>query len=223
MNEKEVAGRKAVEEIRDNMTVGLGTGSTVYYFLKALAEKIDDHFSVTCVATSKQSADLAISWRIPVYPVNSVKNIDISINGADEVTQDLNGIKGGGGALLYEKIIAQSSAKRVWIIGSDKLKKQLGQFPLPIEVVPFGWQRVEKLMQEKGYKPELRLGDNGQPFLTDAHHYILDLHLNKIENPYALADELDHITGIVEHGLFLNMTDKVIIGYSDGQVRTLEK
>lgn len=222
MNEKEVAGYKAIEEIEDGMTVGLGTGSTVYYFLKALSEKIDDHFSVTCVATSKRTADLAISWEIPVYPFNSVKKIDISVDGADEIDPHLNGIKGGGGALLYEKIVAKSSAKIIWVVGSNKLKKQLGQSPLPIEVIPFGWKRVENLMREKGYNPELRLGDNGQPFVTDAQHYILDLHLNKIEDPNALADELDHITGIVEHGLFLDMTEKVIIGYSDGHVQILE-
>ncbi|GGL52808.1 ribose-5-phosphate isomerase RpiA [Sporolactobacillus putidus] len=223
MDGKEAAGRKAIDEIHEGMTVGLGTGSTVYYFLEALAEKVSAGLSITGVTTSQRTAELAGKWHIPLQSLNNVERIDLTIDGADEVDPSLNGIKGGGGALLYEKLVAKASEKRIWIVDSKKVVKKLGAFPLPIEVVPFGWKQVEAFMTEKGYRPRLRQTPGGQPFVTDAHHYILDLHLDFIGNPKALADELDHVTGIVEHGLFVSMTDKVLIGYSDGHVGTLAK
>lgn len=134
-----------------------------------------------CCNLFKQTARLAIDWKIPVYPIDAINTVDISVDGADE-----------------------------------------DQFPLPIKVVSFSWKLVEKLMKEKGYNPELRLGNDGQLFITDAHHYILDLHLNKIEDSFALNNELDHVTGIVENGLFLGMTERVIIGYSNGYIGNLE-
>lgn len=223
MNGKRAAGRKAVEEVKDGMTIGLGTGSTVYYFLEALAEKVADGFHMTGVATSRKTIDLAHQWNIPMQPLNAVKTIDITIDGADEVDASLNGIKGGGGALLYEKLVAKASKRRIWIVDNSKKVEQLGAFPLPVEVVPFGWKQIETYLEEKGAQPQLRRGDDNEPYITDAKHYILDLHLPSITDPHALADELDHLTGVVEHGLFLNMTDKVIIGYPDGQTETLAK
>ncbi|WP_332238801.1 ribose-5-phosphate isomerase RpiA [Sporolactobacillus sp. KGMB 08714] len=223
MDGKKAAGRKAIDEIEEGMTVGLGTGSTVFYFLEALAEKVADGFSITGVTTSQKTAELAEKWQIPLQSLNNVKQIDLTIDGADEVDPSLNGIKGGGGALLYEKLVAEASDKRIWIVDSRKKVDRLGAFPLPIEVVPFGWKHVEALMAGKGYRPRLRQTTGGQPFVTDAQHYILDLHLNSIEDPEALADELDHVTGIVEHGLFVNMTDKALIGYPDGRVEKLVK
>ncbi|GEB76641.1 ribose-5-phosphate isomerase RpiA [Sporolactobacillus inulinus] len=223
MNGKRAAGRKAVEEVKDGMTIGLGTGSTVYYFLEALAEKVADGFHMTGVATSQKTIDLAHQWNIPMQPLNAVKTIDITIDGADEVDASLNGIKGGGGALLYEKLVAKASKRRIWIVDNSKKVEQLGAFPLPVEVVPFGWKQIETYLEEKGAQPQLRRGDDNEPYITDAKHYILDLHLPSITDPHALADELDHLTGVVEHGLFLNMTDKVIIGYPDGQTETLAK
>lgn len=223
MNSKRAAGRKAIDEIQEGMTVGLGTGSTVYYFLEALAEKIAAGLSIVGVTTSQKTVELCRKWRIPLQTLNSVGRIDVTIDGADEVDPSLSGIKGGGGALLYEKLVAKASEKRIWIVDSGKEVDLLGAFPLPIEVVPFGWKHVEAAMAEKGYKPLLRQADDGQPFVTDGHHYILDLHLGSIANPEALADDLDHMTGIVEHGLFINMTDKVLIGYPDGHVETRTK
>lgn len=223
MNGKQAAGRKAMDEIRNGMTVGLGTGSTVYYFLEALAEKIASGLSVTGVATSEKTVELAKKWQIPMNSLNNVERIDVTIDGADEVDLSLDGIKGGGGALLYEKLVAKASEKRIWIVDNRKKVEQLGHFPLPVEVIPFGWKQVQALMNSKGYHPELRLNENGEPVITDARHYILDLHLEKIQNPAALAAELDHVTGIVEHGLFVDMTDKVLIGYPDGQVETLTR
>ncbi|RYL87550.1 ribose-5-phosphate isomerase RpiA [Sporolactobacillus sp. THM19-2] len=223
MNGKQAAGYQAVDEIHNGMTVGLGTGSTVYFFLEALAQKVASGLSVTGVATSQKTIDLAENWKIPMESLNDVDRIDLTVDGADEVDQCMNGIKGGGGALLYEKMVAQASDKRLWIVDSRKKVQQLGAFPLPIEVIPFGWKQIEKMMQEKGCHPQLRLNTDGTPFETDAHHYILDLHLGKIDDPEALADELDHVTGVVEHGLFIHMTDKTLIGYPDGHVETMER
>ncbi|MCQ2011000.1 MAG: ribose-5-phosphate isomerase RpiA [Sporolactobacillus sp.] len=223
MNGKQSAGRGAVDEIKEGMTIGLGTGSTVYYFLEALAEKVANGFTMTGVATSQKTIDLASEWKIPMRALNDVAKIDVTVDGADEVDSELNGIKGGGGALLYEKLVAKASTRRIWIVDNTKKVEQLGAFPLPVEVVPFGWKHVNAYLSEKGYRPELRCAADGQPYVTDAHHYILDLHLQSISNPEQLANELDHLTGVVEHGLFLGMTDKVIVGYPDGHTDTLNK
>ncbi|MCO7127365.1 ribose-5-phosphate isomerase RpiA [Sporolactobacillus shoreicorticis] len=223
MDGKQAAGRRAADEIKDGMTIGLGTGSTVYYFLEALAKKVANGFKMTGVATSQKTIDLANEWKIPMHALNDVAKIDVTVDGADEVDSKLNGIKGGGGALLYEKLVAKASARRIWIVDASKKVEQLGAFPLPVEVVPFGWKHVHAYLSEKGYRPELRYAADGQPYVTDAHHYILDLHLQSIANAESLANELDHLTGVVEHGLFLGMTEKVIIGYPDGHTETLEK
>lgn len=223
MNGKQAAGIQAVQEISDGMVVGLGTGTTVYYFLEALAEKVKLGLKLTGVATSQQTVELARKWGIPMKPLNSVQSIDLTIDGADEVSPYLDGIKGGGGALLYEKLVAVASKKRIWIVDASKTVKQLGAFPLPVEVIPFSWKQVNRKLENKGLHPALRTQKDGSPFLTDARHYILDLHLNTIENPSALANELDHLPGIVEHGLFLGMTDSVIIGYPDGHIERLER
>ncbi|MCO7176393.1 ribose-5-phosphate isomerase RpiA [Sporolactobacillus kofuensis] len=223
MNGKKAAGIKALDEIREGMTIGLGTGSTVYFFLEALAEKVAAGFTITGVATSQQTIDLAKKWKIPMRTLNEVSTIDVTIDGADEFDPQLNGIKGGGGALLFEKLVAKSSKKRIWIVDERKKVEQLGRFPLPVEVVPFGWKHVESFLVNKGYNPKLRLTADERPYVTDAHHYILDLHLQTISDPEALANELDHLTGVVEHGLFLGMTEKVLVGAPNGTVETFEK
>lgn len=222
MNGKQAAGQKAIDEIKEGMTIGLGTGSTVYYFLEALAKKAAAGFEITGVATSQKTIDLAKEWKIPMRTLNEVSTIDVTIDGADEVDSQLSGIKGGGGALLYEKLVAKASDRRIWIVDNSKKVEQLGAFPLPVEVVPFGWKHVESYLTEKGYRPELRCTAD-EPYVTDAHHYILDLHLQTIENAEKLANELDHLTGVVEHGLFIGITEKVIIGYPDGHTEMLEK
>lgn len=223
MNGKEATGRKAVSEVKDGMTVGLGTGSTVYYFLQALAEEVASGLAITGVATSEKTIKLAENWKIPMIALNDADHIDVTIDGADECDASLDGIKGGGGALLYEKLVAKASDRRVWIVDSHKRVDQLGHFPLPVEVIPFGWKRVRDELEQKGYHPELRLDEGGKTFVTDAEHYILDLHLDRIADAPALADKLDHITGIVEHGLFVGMTDTILIGYPDGHVETLNR
>jgi ribose 5-phosphate isomerase A len=137
-------------------------------------------------------------------------------DGADEVDKDFNGIKGGGAALLWEKIVATNSSKIVWIVDESKVVDTIGAFPLPVEVIPFGAGHVVKLFESKGYKPVLRLDAQGQPVRTDEKNYVVDLHLERIEHPEELAQDLINTVGVVEHGLFLNMVNTVIVGDPNG-------
>jgi ribose 5-phosphate isomerase A len=211
MNEKQIAAEKAVEFIEDGMIVGLGTGSTVTYLIKKLAQKVDEGLKIKAVSTSTSTSKLAESLGIHILNFDDVGEIDLTIDGADEVDKNLNGIKGGGGALLFEKIVATSSRKNIWIVDSTKLVDNLGKFPLPVEVVPFGIEHTISKLKEVGYNPELRLADE-KIFLTDGNHYTIDLHLNKITEPIKLEHELKKLPGIVEIGLFINIADMIIVG-----------
>ncbi len=219
--EKKNAALKAVGFVEDGMVVGLGTGSTVKFMIEALAEKVKNGMNITAVATSKQSEELARSFGINVVDIGRVDEIDLTIDGADEFDKDLNGIKGGGGALLYEKIVASNSKKNIWITDSSKYVEKLGKFPLPVEVVPFGSDKVFNKLKERGYNPSFRMNGDSY-FVTDGNHFIVDLHLNTIEDCYKLNSELLHIPGVVETGLFLNIADMVILGKRDG-VRIFDK
>jgi ribose 5-phosphate isomerase A len=163
------------------------------------------------VSTSSATSQLASSLGIEVLPFNQIDKTDLTIDGADEVDPDLNGIKGGGGALLFEKLVAENSKRIIWVVDSTKTVKKLGKFPLPVEVIQFGFQQLLKLFIERNYNPVLRLKGNN-PFITDSGNYIIDLHLFEIPNPEKLNKELKLVTGVVETGLFLNLADKVIIG-----------
>ncbi|WP_368201039.1 ribose-5-phosphate isomerase RpiA, partial [Bifidobacterium pseudocatenulatum] len=148
--------------------------------------------------------------------IDDVDHIDVTIDGADEVDKNFNGIKGGGAALLWEKIVATNSNKIVWIVDESKVVDTIGKFPLPVEVIPFGAGQVVKKFESRGYKPVLRLDAEGQPVRTDENNYVVDLHLECIEHPEALADDLINTVGVVEHGLFLHMVDQVIVGDPNG-------
>lgn len=212
MNKKKQAAIKAAQLIKDNMIVGLGTGTTAYYLLEELGRKIkEENLNITGVTTSNQTKKIALDFKIPIRDLNKVNNIDITIDGADEFDPQFNGIKGGGGALLYEKIVATYSTKYVWIVDNTKQVKQLGAFPLPIEVIPYGYEKLIQVLQTKKYNPRLRL-ENDHPFITDSGNYIIDCNLNSINHPQKLALELNNLVGVVEHGLFLNMVDQIIIG-----------
>ncbi len=216
---KMVAGRKAVEYIEDGMTVGLGTGSTAYYFIDELGRQIrTGHLkNIQTVATSKRSKEQAESLGIKVVSLDMVKHIDVLVDGADETTADGYGIKGGGGALLYEKIVAMAAKKSIWIVTADKIVETLGAFPLPIEIVPFGSLRLLDNLDQMGLNPTFRKLDNDSLFITDSGNYILDLHLQNIQAPHQLALELDRMVGVIEHGLFLDLTDLIIVGYENGE------
>jgi ribose 5-phosphate isomerase A len=209
--EKLIAGEKAVEFIKDGMLLGLGTGSTVFYTIKKIGELVREGMSLSAVSTSTATSQLAASLGIEILPFNEITRTDLTIDGADEVDPDLNGIKGGGGALLYEKLVAEVSDKIIWVVDSDKQVTKLGKFPLPVEVVQYGLNHILRQFTERDYKPVLRIKE-GKPFVTDAGNFIVDLNLKVIHNPEELNREIKLLTGVVETGLFLNLADKVIIG-----------
>ncbi|MBC1898016.1 ribose-5-phosphate isomerase RpiA [Listeria booriae] len=223
MNSKQIAGEKACEFIEDGMVVGLGTGSTAYYMIQKLGDRVAEGLQVTGVVTSKATEKLAKERNIPLMDLNDVGEIDLTIDGADEVDGSYRGIKGGGGALLFEKLVAHASKKSIWVVGEDKVVETLGAFPLPVEVVPFGYKQVERQLEERGYKPELRHFEDGSIYLTDSQNYILDLHIQAIENPEELNDWLNNLPGVVENGLFLNYASSIVIGYSDGHAEVRGK
>lgn len=211
MKEKQLAAEKSIEFIKDGMTIGLGTGSTVYFLVNKLAESVKQGLNVNCVSTSNQTSELAKSLGIKIINLNEVDHLDLTIDGADEVDGNLNGIKGGGGALLFEKIVAAASKKVIWIVDSSKYVKKLGKFPLPVEVIPFGSKQILKRFNDRGYNPKVR--KNGSDiFITDSGNEIIDLHLNKIEDSLKLEQEIKLIPGVVEVGLFNNIANMVIVG-----------
>ena len=217
LNQKKQVGYKAAEYIKNGMIVGLGTGSTAYYMVEALGKRVkEEGLSIVGVTTSTRTKEQAESLGIPLKDIDDVEKVDITIDGADEIDQDFQGIKGGGGALLFEKVVATYSEKVIWVVDDSKIVQQLGAFPLPVEVVPFGSQQVYRLFEEKGHQPAFRKTENDSLYETDGGHYIIDLHLEKIEDPQKIGHWLDTLTGVVEHGLFLDTVDIVLIGTEKG-------
>lgn len=215
---KRLVGEKSVEWIKDGMTVGLGTGSTVKFMVDALGRRVKtEGLHITGVTTSKATAKQAEELGITLKSVDAVDHIDLTIDGADEISNDFQGIKGGGAALLFEKIVATNSDQIMWIVDESKMVKNLGAFPLPVEVIPYGSQKVFERFAKKGYNPTFRKNNDGKSLLlTDSENYIIDLHLNDILDPEKLADDLIKEVGVVEHCLFLNMVNTVIVGRADG-------
>ena len=211
MNEKKIAADKSIEFIKNGMTLGLGSGSTVYFLVNKLAEFIKEGLKVKCVSTSKQTTELAVSLGIKIYSLDQIDRIDLTIDGADEVDEKLNGIKGGGGALLFEKIVASASKEVIWIIDSSKVVKKLGKFPLPVEVVPYGYNFLLNKFNALDFNPKLRVSEKDF-YKTDSGNYIIDLNLNEIKDSVKLEKEIKLLPGVVEVGLFNNIADMVIIG-----------
>lgn len=222
--EKQLAAQKAVEFIASGMVVGLGSGSTASHAIRFLGQAIraGQLRDITGVATSLRSEKLAESEGIPLMDVNAIEAIDIAIDGADEFDPYLNLIKGGGGALVREKIIAFLSKVFIVIVDSQKAVSQLGNFPLPVELLPFSSKAIVEQLEQLGLDPVLRLGANGQAFLSDNGNFIVDLHLERIPNPVELNQLLTSIPGIVDNGLFIDYADKVIMG-AQGQVFIYER
>jgi len=222
---KFVAAKRAVEFIEDRMKVGLGTGSTAAWMVRCLAERVrEEGLRVTGVPTSSRTAELARQLGIPITSLDDAKWLDLTIDGADEFDPVLNLIKGGGAALLQEKIVATASDQMIVIADAAKEVAQLGAFPLPIEVIPFGWQTTKALVEEMLVSLDVMNRDvtlrmNGEaPLVTDEANYILDLHLKRIGNPRQMAMVLNQIPGVVENGLFIDICDIVVIGHGDGRV-----
>jgi ribose 5-phosphate isomerase A len=219
---KRIAAERAVDHIKDDMIIGLGTGSTVKYALKKIGEHVSKGLQVKGIPSSNQTKKLANKYNIPLTTLNSHPEIDITIDGADEVDSNLNLIKGGGGALTREKIIAFHSKKLIIIVDDSKVVKSLGiDFPLPVEIVKFGWEATLKKIEEFECDCSLRkIFDD--PFITDNSNYIIDCEFNRIQDPEQLEQDLNMIPGVVENGLFIGLADKVIVGSNQG-IMTLEK
>ena len=220
---KKLAAEKAVEYVKDGMILGLGTGSTVEYMLKRLERELHEGLKIKGIPTSMHTRKLAKEYKIPLTSLEENPEIDLTIDGADEVDSELNLIKGGGGALAREKIIAHNSKKEIIIIDDSKIVKALGiDFDLPIEVLKYGWTSTKKSIEEFfGCEVDLRkiLDD---PYITDNGNYILDCAFERIEEPEEMERDINNIPGVVENGLFVGLVDEVIVGSKQG-IMTLEK
>lgn len=214
MNLKQQAGERAVTFVEDGMVVGLGTGSTAFYAIRKLGELARLGLKIKGVCTSEQTRNLAGEYGIPVVDIEDVNCINLTIDGADEVDPWGQGIKGGGGALLFEKIVASNSRQNIWVVEKRKLVPQLGTFPLPVEIMPFGHNNLLRKMEERKWNPVLRKKES-EIFTSDGHHYIVDLHLDSITDPHQLDAEIRRLPGVVEHGLFLDTVNKVVAAGPD--------
>jgi len=215
---KKAAGEKAASFVKPSMTVGLGTGSTAYWAIEKIGELVAAGLQIRAIATSVQSDTQARSLGIPMITFEQLDHIDIDIDGADEVDEHLALIKGGGGALLREKIIASASREFVVVADDSKLVTRLGKFPLPVEVVPFGWEMTLRRIVPLGCHAAVRQHE-GKPFVTDNGNYIVDCRFGEIDDAEVLDEKLKRIPGIVETGLFLKMASRAVIGYPDGSTR----
>jgi ribose 5-phosphate isomerase A len=218
---KKQAAEKAVEDIESGMIIGLGTGSTVSFALKKISNLIKEGKlkDITGIPSSKRTQDESIELGIPLTDFNKVQKIDLTIDGADEVDSKLNLIKGGGGALLREKVLAQASRKLIIIVDESKISTFLGEkWPVPIEVIQFAAPLEEKFLKSIGGITKIRITAKEENYLTDEGNFILDTNFGKINNPIALSEKLEKRAGIVEHGLFIGMTDKVITAGKSGLI-----
>jgi ribose 5-phosphate isomerase A len=213
--EKQAAGRAAAKLVRDGDVVGLGTGSTAYFAVVALGERVRAGLKIVGIPTSVKTGDLARQLGIPLTTLDETPQIDITLDGADEVDPRLNLIKGGGGALLREKVIATATKNMVVVVDSSKVVSVLGKFPLPIEVISFARTVVENKIVSLGASPKLRTKTDGSPYLTDNGNQILDCSFGKIADPAALALILSDTPGIVEHGLFIGLAKVALVGRGD--------
>lgn len=222
---KFAAARHAADQVEDGMKLGLGTGSTAAWLVRCLAERVrQEGLKLTCVPTSARTAALARELGLKVVALDEAGWLDLTIDGADEFDADLTLIKGGGGALLQEKIVATASDRMMVITDATKEVRTLGAFPLPVEVIPFGWQASRMLIEEllgaldvMGTQVSMRMNGT-RPFMTDEGNNILDLALGRIGHPRQLSLALNQVPGVVENGLFIDICDAVVIGHADGKV-----
>ena len=219
---KRAAGRTAAREYcKDGMKLGLGSGTTSHWFVRELAEQVRDGLDVVGVPTSTATRDLAIELGIRLADLNDLGELDLAIDGPDEIDHNGNMIKGGGACLWWEKIVARASRRMVVVADDTKVVNRLGAFPLPIEVLPFGWVSSQRLIREllvdTGYPhvPLDRRVRDGELVVTDSGNYLLDAHLGAVHDPEALATALNQVPGVVENGLFVGVADQVVLGHPD--------
>jgi ribose 5-phosphate isomerase A len=215
VDKKKAAAERAVEFVQSGMVVGLGTGSTAYFAIEALGNRIKEGLEIIGVATSSSTEQLAKKFGVPLVPLDEVKLIDVTIDGADEVDPNFNLIKGMGGALLREKVVAYASLEEIIIIDDSKLVDVLGiRSPLPIEVAPFGHKLTKIALEGLGCQARLKGGE--KPFRTDNGNLIYECKFERIEDPEFLEVEIHLIPGVVESGLFIDLATKVVIGQEGG-------
>ncbi len=217
---KKIVAEKAVDTfVKDGMNVGLGTGSTAYFAIKRIGELVAEGYDLTCVATSLNSETIARDVGVKVVDIDEVDKLDVTIDGADEVDPKMQLVKGLGGALLREKIVAAATVREVIVVDDSKLVEKLGtKAPLPVEVLRFGHQHTAFALKRQGCEPVLRMKD-GAPFVTDGGNYIYDCRFPEgIDNPFFLESRIDVIPGVVENGLFLNTAFDVLVCHPDGEV-----
>ena len=225
---KKAAAAKAIETfLRDGMTIGLGSGTTSRWFVRILGERVAGGLRVTGVPSSKSTGQLAQEVGVPLADLNDVKQLDLTIDGADEIDRKGRMIKGGGANLLWEKIVACASRRMVAIVDESKVVEGLGRFPLPIEVVPFAWRSTERhlqrLFKDEGFA-DVQIDVRGglkEPLVTDSGHYLLDCHLLAIPEPESLGAKLNLIPGVVEHGLFINIATDAVVGHASGEAEVV--
>jgi len=216
---KKQAAEKAVEQIKSGMVVGLGSGSTAYFAIKTIGELLNSGSlkDIVGIPTSKATEELAISLGIPLTSFEDIQEIDLTIDGADEVDDQLNVIKGGGGALLREKVVAQASKREIIVVDESKISKHLGEkWHVPIEVLKFSLQLEKRFLESLDASVVLRKADDGNPYVTDENNYILDANFGIISSPKELAHKLEERAGIVEHGIFIGLVNEVIVASPDG-------
>jgi len=204
--EKEAAARASLRFVQDGQIVGLGTGTTATHFIKLLGERVKNGLKIRGIPTSERSRQLALSLGIPLTTLDEYQEIAVTVDGADEVDPQLRLIKGGGGAMLREKIVASATRQLVIVADASKQVTRLGKFPLPVEVIKF----AEELVAALGAQVDLRLGTDGKPFITDENNHILDCNFGEIDDVDGLARKLSDMPGVVEHGLFIGMASVVI-------------
>jgi ribose 5-phosphate isomerase A len=216
---KRAAGVAAANLIEQGMVVGIGTGSTAAYFTDALIQRCRTGLSVSAVATSKSTAERARQGGIKVIDIDAVSTIDLAVDGADEIDPQKRMVKGGGGALLREKIVASNAKEMIVVVDETKLVDRLGNFGLPVEIIPFGHTHTLRQIHEHGYACTLRMRHKSDPYITDNGNYICDLEFEEpMQDPDELAQELSRIPGVVETGLFLGLAGRIMVGYTDGHV-----
>jgi ribose 5-phosphate isomerase A len=208
--EKEAAARASLRFVKDGQVVGLGTGSTAAYFIKLLGEQVQNGLRVRGIPTSVRSRELALSLGIPLITLDDCQEIDVTVDGADEVDPQLRLIKGGGGALLREKIVASATRQMIVVADVSKQVQRLGKFPLPVEVIRFAQALVAKRIAALGADVQLRRDAAGNAYLTDENNHILDCRFGEIQDPDRLARDLSEMPGVVEHGLFIGMASVVV-------------
>lgn len=219
---KAIAGTYAANLVQDGMIVGLGTGSTSRFAILRLGERVKEGLQITAIPTSEASAQLARELGITLVDFEHTHHLDITIDGADEIDEHFYMVKGGGGALLREKVVASMTKRQICIVDPNKYVEKLGRFPLPVEIVQFGWQVTFRRIEALGGKPKVRQRD-GKPYITDNGNFILDCDFYPIEDAPKLEQQLKMMTGVVEVGLFINLAHTLIIGQADGECMVKER